>query len=238
MMHWFYAENIAGGFHDFDPEESRHAIKVLRLRRGDRIVLTDGRGHRYTAEISDDNIRHCQLRIVDHVQVAPRDFRLHIAVAPTKNLSRLEWFLEKATEIGIEAITPLRCAHSERVHLRTDRLEKIIITALKQSQQIWLPRLNPLTEFDDLVGSNLPGQKFIAYVSPDHDRLLQTACRPNEDATILIGPEGDFGEEEIARAISAGYLPISLGKNRLRTETAALVACHTVTMLNQAEQHQ
>ena len=233
-MHWFYTENISGSTHDFDQEESKHAIRVLRLGKGDQVRLTNGKGSVFHAVIKDDNPKQCRLEITREERFAARSFSVHIAVAPTKNISRFEWFLEKATEIGIEEITPLECEHSERIRLRTDRLEKIIITALKQSQQAWLPKLNPVTSFRQFIKNSNSAQNFIAYVDENHDTLLQQACKPGSDALVLIGPEGDFSRVEIQDAISAGFLPISLGKNRLRTETAALVACHTINLVNQS----
>jgi len=161
-------------------------------------------------------------------------YHLHIAVAPTKNLSRLEWFVEKATEFGISEMTPLACDHSERVTFKIDRLERIAIAAIKQSQQTWLPQINQITPFLDFVKMAPKGEGYIAYVDPAQTTpLLKTAYTRGQNATILIGPEGDFSKVEIEAAVEAGFVPISLGKNRLRTETAALVACYTINLINQ-----
>lgn len=235
-MHWFYAEHIDEGLYIFDPQESKHAVKVLRLQKGDEIVLTNGKGSVFRARIEDDHMKKCTAAIFSEEQSERKTYEVHIAVAPTKNISRFEWFLEKATEIGIDEIAPMICEHSERVNLRTDRLQKIIITAMKQSQQAWLPKLNKPVTFDEFLNKNHQAQKFIAYVDKTHDQLLQNIIERNQDTLILIGPEGDFSQEEIKKAISSGFTPISLGKNRLRTETAALVACHTVNLINQPQE--
>lgn len=233
-MHWFYAENIRNKVYGFSEQESKHAVRVLRLQKGDQVMLSNGKGTVFSGMIADDHPKHCSLAITSKKSYSKRNFKIHIAVAPTKNISRFEWFLEKATEVGIEAITPLFCEHSERLQIRNDRLEKIIITALKQSQQAWLPVLNEATGFDSLVSKTFSGQKFIAYVDQNHDQLLQDVYQTGNDALILIGPEGDFSKAEIDAAISNGFAPISLGKNRLRTETAAFVACHTINLINQS----
>jgi 16S rRNA (uracil1498-N3)-methyltransferase len=148
-------------------------------------------------------------------------------------MGRFEWFLEKATEIGIDEITPVVCDHSERMHLNVDRIKKVMIAALKQSQQFWLPKLNQLCAIKDIINTDFGGQKFIAYVSKENKNSLKSAYLPKQDSIVLIGPEGDFSEQEVKSAISAGYRQISLGENRLRTETAAIVACHTINLLNQ-----
>lgn len=233
-MNWFYVSEITSGFTEFDAEESKHCIRVLRLKSGDIVELTDGLGSLYHGEIIDDNPKKCIVKIGNPTKTSEkRDFHLHVAVAPTKNISRYEWFIEKATEIGIDEITPLECDHSERIRLKPDRFQKIMVAALKQSQQTWLPKYNPTSKFPALVNSSQTGQKFIAYVDQNHDLTLKSAYIPGKDALILIGPEGDFSREEIHLAISAGFIPISLGKNRLRTETAALVAVHTINLINQ-----
>ncbi len=233
-MNLFYTAEIEPGFFEFDTEESKHCIRVLRLKNGDLIKLTNGLGMLFDGEIIDDNPKKCVLKIDDFVKTEPkRGFHLHIAVAPTKNISRFEWFIEKATEIGIDEITPLQCDHSERIRLKPERFEKILISALKQSQQSWLPKFNQVTGFSTIIKPVALGQKFIAFVDEKHDQTLKSAYLPGNDAIILIGPEGDFSPAEIRSAITAGFIPISLGKNRLRTETAALVAVHTINLINQ-----
>jgi len=233
-MNWFYAAEIEAGNFEFDAEESKHCIRVLRLRKGDKVQLTNGLGLLYDGEIIDDNPKKCILIINDPSKINPKnDFNLHIAVAPTKNISRFEWFIEKATEIGVDEITPLECEHSERIRLKPDRFVKILIASIKQSRQTWLPKFNPVTGFSTIIKSPHKGQKFIAFVDENHDLTLKSAYHPGSDALILIGPEGDFSTTEIKSALSAGFIPISLGKNRLRTETAALVAVHTINLINQ-----
>ena len=234
-MHWFF---ISGKPHEeivTTPEESRHISKVLRMMPGGEACFTDGQGNLFHCELLDNHPKHCRFRIFKHDYFPKtREYHLHLAVAPTKNISRFEWFVEKATEIGIDEITPLICDHSERIAIKTERLHKITQAAIKQSQQAWLPRLNEPVRFSQFV--NQQGKdalNYIAWVSDDHDTLLRDHYRKGRDATILIGPEGDFSPAEINNALEKGFKPISLGKNRLRTETAALVACTTIICLNQ-----
>lgn len=232
-IHWFFDRNVAPGLFYLDGDESNHCIRVLRLKVGNELAIIDGSGNKYVAVIIDDNPRKCLVEVASNPGTElRRSFFIHIALAPPKNIQRFEWFLEKATEIGVDIITPLICHHSERNKLNTDRFEKILVAAIKQSQQLWLPQLNELTDFNIFIREKLIGQKFIAYVDEKNNTELKDAYRSGESATILIGPEGDFSKDEIDRAISFGYLPISLGKNRLRTETAAMVACHTINLLN------
>ena len=233
-MDLFFSSHIQPGDFTFNREESKHIIRVLRRKIGDEIFLTNGKGYLFKGIIIDDNPTACLAEIIDKKLISkPRDSYLHIAIAPTKNISRLEWFIEKATEIGIDEITPIDCDHSERINLKMKRLEKILVSAIKQSQQLWLPKLNPLMPLSDLLKMSFNGQKFIAYVDTKNKITLKSAYRKNQDCLILIGPEGDFSEQEVKSTISADYLQISLGKNRLRTETAALVACNTINLLNQ-----
>lgn len=234
-MHWFFLKDIHAGSFSFDTDESKHIARVLRLRKGDKVRFTNGKGRLFTGVLTDDNPKRCTADISDHVETNERlPYHLHIAVAPTKNLSRLEWFVEKATEIGVSEITPIVCAHSEREFFKIDRLERIAIAAIKQSQQTWLPEINQLTPFAEFIKKAPKGEGYIAYVDTAKTTpLLKTAYTPGKNATILIGPEGDFSKEEIEAAVEAGFVPISLGKNRLRTETAALVASYTINLINQ-----
>jgi len=234
IMQWFFNKDLTGNIIGFDAEESKHCVRVLRLKQGDQIKLTDGNGTLASATLIDDNIKKCTIR-VDEIKnfEKPWNYSLQIAVSPTKNIARFEWFCEKATEIGIDKIIPLQCEHSERIHINYDRLKKILISAMKQSQQPWLPELSEMMTFSKLIKSNFPGQKFIAYVDENHQNTLKNTCQPNKDVIILIGPEGDFSKEEIQTAISSEFDPVSLGPNRLRTETAAIVACHTIALINQ-----
>lgn len=216
-------------------EESRHISRVLRMAPGDLAACSDGTGNLFTCELTDNHPKHCCFRILKKESFPkPRNYHLHLAVAPTKNISRFEWFLEKATEIGIDEITPLICDHSERLNIKSERLKKITIAALKQSQQVWLPLVNEAVSFQDIIGMRDTSHlNYIAWVSPDHQKLLKDDYQKGRDTLVLIGPEGDFSTSEINLALNNGFKPISLGDNRLRTETAALVACHTVIMLNQ-----
>ena len=232
-MQLFYTPDIAVRS-ELPEEEAGHCIRVLRLTEGDVISLTDGKGFFYKAEITRAHHKHCEVEIVETVQQEPLwNFGLHIAVAPTKNMDRMEWFVEKATEIGIDSITCLACRHSERKELKLPRLEKILVSAMKQSQKAILPRLEGMTPFAAFVKQPFEGRKFIAHCEPGKKQLIKQLYQPGENALILIGPEGDFSPEEIELALQNGFEPISLGESRLRTETAALAACQTLHVLNQ-----
>jgi len=215
-------------------EESVHAVRVLRLKKGDEIFLTDGRGTFYQAIIVNPHPKHTELQLVKSWTQEPLwNFYLHIAIAPTKNMDRMEWFTEKATEIGIDAITCLRCRYSERREIKMARLEKIMISAMKQSQKASLPLLEEMMNFRDFVKQPFNGRKFIAHCEDGEKPILKQLYHPGQNALILIGPEGDFSTEEIEYALQYNFEPVSLGESRLRTETAALVACQTVHVLNQ-----
>lgn len=232
-MQIFYTPDIAVN-PELPEEEAGHCIRVLRLSEGDEILLTDGKGMFYKAAIIRAHHKHCEVSILESwEQPALWNFRLHIAVAPTKNMDRMEWFTEKATEIGIDAITCLNCRFSERREVKPARLEKILVSAMKQSQKATLPVLTGMTDFKAFVKQPFEGRKFIAHCEEDEKKLLKEIYHPGENALILIGPEGDFSPEEIELAMQQGFEPISLGESRLRTETAALVACHTIHVLNQ-----
>ena len=208
-------------------DESKHAVRVLRLGLGDTVALLDGRGGRYTAAIAEANPKRCQLRITQHTHVAPRPYFTHVAVAPTKNLDRMEWFVEKAVEVGVERITFLRCARSERRELKLERLEKIAISAVKQSGQAWLPQLDEMTDFSAFVDSIAPETAFIAHLEVGERTDLTQVVAAQPRCCVLIGPEGDFTPAEIALALGKGIRPVTLGTSRLRTETAALAAVFT-----------
>lgn len=232
-MQIFYTPDIAVNS-ELPEEEAGHCIRVLRLTEGDEILLTDGKGSFYKAAISRAHPKHCEVSILESWrQPALWNGRIHVAVAPTKNMDRMEWFAEKATEIGIDAITCLHCRFSERKEVKTSRLEKILISAMKQSQKAILPQLEGMTDFKTFVGRPFKGRKFIAHCEDGKKTLLKRAYHPGEDVLVLIGPEGDFSPEEIHLALENGFEPISLGESRLRTETAALVACHTIHVLNE-----
>lgn len=214
-------------------EESHHCIRVLRKHNGDSLHLTDGLGNLYLAAIVTEDASACLVQITELLESLPeKPYRCHIAVAPTKNISRFEWFLEKATEIGVDEITPLICSRSEKMHLRHDRLGKIIQSAALQSVSLKIPKLNKAIPLNDFVASELPESRFVAYVEEKQNLVLKKEYKPNSDCVILIGPEGDFTPQEIELAIRNKFVPVSLGRTRLRTETAALVAVHTIALLN------
>ena len=233
-MHIFYTPDISGKTYTLDETESKHCVRVLRLEKGDEITLVDGKGGWFSAEIADPNPKRCVVNVIkSELNFGKREYQIHIAIAPTKNMDRIEWFLEKATEIGIDRVTPLLCRFSERKEVKLDRLEKVMISAMKQSLKAYLPQLDELTKFSDFIHQPFDGQKFIAHCEEQHRELLKNVLKPGENYLILIGPEGDFSPEEIELAINAGFLPVSLGNSRLRTETAGVVACHTFNLLNE-----
>ena len=238
-MQLFYSKDISlSGFCTLDTEESRHAVRVLRMREGDLINVTDGRGNLYQCRILQANDRACVVEVAEQEFSIPNSqFSIHLAVAPTKNPARMEWLVEKAVEIGVGEITLLQCDHSERTFLKTDRLEKLAVSAMKQSLHLTLPRINPAVSLHDWLNSQfsiLNSQlKLIAHCEADKPRTpLAAAMLPGRDAVVLIGPEGDFSEEEIQQALAAGFQPVSLGPSRLRTETAALYAVTAFNLIN------
>ena len=232
-MHLFYTPELLGEYYILNEQESKHCIQVLRLKAGDYIQLTDGKGNLFKAELISDNTRRCEVKIVETLKdFGKRDYRIHLAVAPTKNINRYEWFLEKATEIGIDDITPMFCQRSERKVVRNDRLEKVITSAMKQSIKAYHPVLHKPQSFKDFTKNDLYGEKYIAYVEEGEHPSLKSLYTPGKDVVVLIGPEGDFNPEEVKMAIDNGFSTVNLGKSRLRTETAAVVACHTVSLLN------
>jgi 16S rRNA (uracil1498-N3)-methyltransferase len=233
-MHLFYTPDLNGNTYTLAEEESKHAVRVLRLQPGDVIQLIDGKGNFSNAKITDAHPKRCLVEIVDtQSEYGRRKSWLHIAVAPTKNIDRLEWFLEKATEIGIDEITPILCEHSERKVIKDERLEKVIVSAMKQSLKAYLPKLNPLTPLSELLDTDFNGKKFVAHCYEQDKRLLKNEVPGSLSNLVLIGPEGDFSEREVSEAMARGFIPVSLGESRLRTETAALVACHTCHLLNE-----
>jgi len=231
-MHLFYTPDIQSTIYTLDEDESKHAVRVLRLSNGDIIQLIDGKGNFMQARIADANPKRCTVEVVEKTsEYGKRKSYLHLAVAPTKNIDRFEWFLEKATEIGIDEITPVLCDHSERKVIKEDRLEKVIVSAMKQSLKAYVPKLNPLTPLSALLKTDFAGKKFVAHCYEQDKHLLKTEVASSLSNLILIGPEGDFSEAEVTEALNQGFIPVSLGESRLRTETAALVACHTCNLL-------
>lgn len=234
-MQLFYTPHIqpGDGTFSFDKEESRHIVKVLRKKEGDTIQITDGKGHLFTSEILFANEKKCEVKIITEEVFEPIPYSLHLAVAPTKMNDRYEWFLEKATEIGVHEITPLICEHSERTNFKADRFEKILQSAMKQSVQFYMPKLNEPVAFNAFVNTQREGQLFIAHCEETDKKLLKNALQPKQAVTILIGPEGDFSTKEIKLALGKNYVPVSLGNTRLRIETAAVVAAHSVAFVNE-----
>ena len=233
-MYWFYLADIPKKKIFLNQEESRHITKVLRYGIGDTVYLNDGKGSVYQCIIKFIDKKGCELESIAVKHHPQKEYRIHIAIAPTKNNSRFEWFLEKATEIGIDQITPIYSKHSERRKIQSPRLNKVLIGALKQSCQAYLPKLNEPMCFNDFIvnsGTN-DSDMFIAAFHEENQELSSIYQR-GEDATILIGPEGDFDKTEMDLALSLGVARVNLGKSRLRTETAGIVACHTISLINQ-----
>jgi 16S rRNA (uracil1498-N3)-methyltransferase len=236
-MHRFYDPDIATTL-ALPEEESKHCVRVLRLVEGDEIEVIDGRGTCYTCRITLAHPKKCGVEIVSQVNTEPHwGHKIVIGVSPTKNLDRMEWMTEKVTEMGVDRIIPLLCRYSERKVLKTERLGKIIVSAMKQSLKSTLPQLDEMTPLDDVINMPFGGNRFIAYCDASVPRrLFAREYKPREDTMVIIGPEGDFSREEIDKALAAGFIPVSLGESRLRTETAATFACamcHTIDMMNE-----
>lgn len=235
-MQLFYTPNIEKTDKHiiFPKDESRHIAKVLRKNQGDILKVTNGKGCLFTAEIIEANPKQCLAKIIKVEEEASKPYRLHLVVAPTKMNDRYEWFLEKATEIGIDEITPIICDHSERKTIKLNRYERVLQSAMKQSLHYSLPMLNEAISFSEFITTEIKGQKFIAHCEEDIPRIsLKNEAKVKEKVTILIGPEGDFSPEEIKLALENEWRAVSLGDSRLRTETAAIVACHTIALINQ-----
>ncbi|MGB0886977.1 MAG: 16S rRNA (uracil(1498)-N(3))-methyltransferase [Vicingaceae bacterium] len=213
--------------------ESKHAIRVLRLKANNTLTLIDGKGTFYEATITDDTPKKCKVEITRIIKEESNKPLLHIAIAPTKNNDRTEWFIEKCTEIGISEITPILCKHSERKNIKQERFEKTAISAMKQSLKATLPIVNDLTNFKALINTNFTGKKYIAHCYKNEQQHFKAIYQKGEAALILIGPEGDFSEQEVTLALSKGFEPITFGESRLRTETAGVVACTTFNLINE-----
>lgn len=217
----------------FDKEESKHIVRVLRKKTGDILHVTNGLGTLFTTKITLDSDKSCTTEITHFEDIPPFDFHIHLAVAPTKMNERYEWFLEKATEIGIREITPIICEHSERKIIKPERFEKVILSAMKQSLQVYLPKFNPPVRLKDFLNQEHQAEKYIAHCEDSEKKLLKNSITPHKNYLLLVGPEGDFSEAEIQLALSKGFLPVSLGNTRLRTETAAVVATHSLVFANE-----
>jgi len=233
-MHIFYTPDISQNTYTLNEEESKHCVRVLRLPIGSLINLVDGKGGFYTAEITSDNPKKVNLTILEvETEFHKRNHYLHIAVAPTKNIDRIEWFLEKATELGIDEITPIITDRSERRVVKEDRLNKVITSAVKQSIKAYHPILNEAISFNKFLNSPLEGEKLIAHcIDNEEKKYISDLVSPHQKYLILIGPEGDFTPEEVNLALNKGFKPLTLGDNRLRTETAALSVCFEINYLN------
>lgn len=231
-MALFYLPEAKVGATQLSPEESKHAIKVLRLQEGDIITLIDGVGGQYEAKITSANHKKCEFEVLGQTAEAAKDFFIHIAIAPTKNIDRMEWFVEKAVEIGIDEISFIHTANSERKVIKLDRLEKKAISAMKQSLKAKLPKINALTPFNEFIVNTNESNKLVAYVDFSNPKVLQQVAPKKSDYCVLIGPEGDFSEDELELAIAHGFTKVSLGTSRLRTETAGLMACHLLNIIN------
>lgn len=232
-MQLFYEPDLLSNGGILSPEESAHCIRVLRRNAGDAIQIIDGKGHLFEATIKVASPKACEVEIIQQKNQPPPTVQCHIAVAPTKNIDRTEWFLEKSTEIGIESITPIVVKNSERKVVKPPRLEKVITSATKQSGSYWRPVLNHLTPFDVFVKAAFTGDKYIAHCHNGEEPHLKDVVKKGQNSLVLIGPEGDFTMKEVELALKNGFKPVSLGSKRLRTETAALVACHIIRLINE-----
>ena len=226
-MQLFYNPNVseADSILNFDKDESRHILRVLRKKSGDIVHITNGKGWLFISELISVEQKYCSAKIISKQEFKKRNYKLHLAVAPTKINDRFEWFLEKATEIGVDVITPIICDHSERKVIKTERFEKIIQSAMKQSLQYQLPELKPLTLFKDFIKQDFTGQRFIAHCEETERKSLKSQIKSRTDITILIGPEGDFSETEREEILNfKGVQSIKISENILRSETAVISA--------------
>tara|TARA_R110000751_G_scaffold2470_3_gene12996 strand:- start:4381 stop:5085 length:705 start_codon:yes stop_codon:yes gene_type:complete len=234
-MQLFYNPDIVPDTNQFSfpKDESRHIVKVLRKKTGDLLNITNGKGYLFEAELTIADQKNCVVNILNTTHQAPKNYQLHLAVAPTKMNDRYEWFLEKATEIGVTSITPIICDHSERKVVKIERFDKIIQSAMKQSLSCYYPILNAPITFKDYINQDFDGDTYIAHCEETDKKSLKSQVLPNKKITILIGPEGDFSVKEIKMAIQNKFIPVTLGETRLRTETAAIVACHSIAFINE-----
>lgn len=233
MENLFYQPDISQGAQFLTPEESKHCLKVLRKKQGDTITLTDGVGSFYEVLISETTIGQCKFTIQRKWQEPEKKYTIHLAISPTKNPDRIEWMIEKCIEIGIDHITFLDCKNTERKSLKSDRLLKVALSAMKQSFRATLPAINPLTPFQDFINTNFEKtEKFIAFVDMENPTHLMSLAMPGQHYVVLVGPEGDFSQEELHAALHNGFRKVSLGGHRLRTETAGLATCCFLNAIN------
>lgn len=233
-MNVFYLPDAREGNVSFPEEESKHIVRVLRMREGDTFCVTNGKGSLFDAELIDAHPKRAMANLLNRREgYDNRAFKLSIAIAPTKLNERTEWFLEKATEIGIDEIKLFASYHSERRVVNVDRFKKIVVAAMKQSVKSNMPIIEEMQTFENLVRQDFHGQKFIAWIDEEVKDQLCNLYDKGSDVLVLIGPEGDFSKDEVELAKANGFVPVSLGEARLRTETAAIVACHTIQLINQ-----
>lgn len=230
---FFYIEELVKGEESIvlNKETSRHIVQVLRMQNGEQVQLTDGRGNLFTAAISDNNKKRCSVNIIQTTNHQPPTTNISIAISLVKNTHRFEWFLEKATEIGITAIIPLICTRTEKQHFRHDRMKSVLVSAMLQSQQCWLPLLLEPIKFNEVISKATQEQKFIAHCEEEKTKVQLASIKKNSDATILIGPEGDFTPDEILYALKNNFTPVALGNTRLRSETAGVVAAALLRLI-------
>jgi 16S rRNA (uracil1498-N3)-methyltransferase len=232
-MNLFYTPDIFGSSYTLNEEEFKHCIRVLRMKTGNEICLVDGKGGYYKGIIVSINPKSCNIEIIESIpEFEKRGYYFHLAIAPTKNTDRIEWLVEKAVEIGIDELTPIICEHSERKNFNTERIERIAIAAMKQSVKAFKPKINQCVSFKNFINSTNQQVKLIAHCSDENRKKIKNVCKTGQSVVCLIGPEGDFSENEIQSALKLGFVGVSLGQSRLRTETAGLVACHTISLLN------
>jgi len=231
-LNLFYQPLLPEGIYYLDAFESKHCTKVLRKKNGDAIHITDGKGFLYHAIITKPDSFQCTFEIQEKIAEPARGFRIHIAISPIKNPDRLEWFVEKAVELGVDEITLIECDHTERNHVKPERLEKLAISAMKQSLKWTLPKISGPIKLSELIKSSTASSKFIAHVNPENPKHLLHVAAPGSNYLILIGPEGDFSKDELLLAMGNNFNAVSLGTSRLRTETAGLAACHILNLVN------
>ncbi len=231
-MNLFYQPLITKDIFYLDQEESKHCIKVLRRTKGDALKITDGKGFFYDAFITKADAQQCFFEIKETMAEPVKNFSIHIAISPTKSPERIEWFVEKVVELGVDEISFVQCKTTERPFIKIERLEKVAISAMKQSLKATLPKVNDIVKLDSLIKQSKEASKFIAHVDYSNPAHLQKVSVPASDYLVLIGPEGDFSEGELILALEQGFQKVSLGRSRLRTETAGLAACHILNLLN------
>jgi len=233
-MQIYYCANIEGNNASFSFEESGHCIRVLRMKKGDKLNFTDGKGCMYEGVIINPDQKKMEVSVTSVIKdYGKRNYSIHIAISPLKNSDRLEWFIEKAVEIGIDEITPLLCSRTEKTRIKRERIENLMQSAVKQSVKSYIPVLNEPMLLNDFLKGQYPGLKLIAHCDSDIERLpIQSVLKKEENITIMIGPEGDFTNDEVSKATTSGFISVNLGPSRLRTETAGLVACCSVYLTN------